>query len=114
MAGNQRMGRRGEDAAAAWYRRRGYRIVARNWRVRAGEIDLICARGDLVAFVEVKTRFSDRYGRGVEAVGWRKRQRLRGLAVHWLQTTGGGYDDVRFDVVEVDGAGRVEVYEGCF
>ncbi len=108
------MGRRGEDLAAAWYRERGYEIVARNWRVRAGEIDLICARDAVVAFVEVKTRYSDRYGRGVEAVGLRKQQRLRGLAITWLQATGGGYDDLRFDVVEVDGAGRVEVYKGCF
>ena len=114
MASNQDVGRAGEAAAAAWYEQHGYTVLDRNWRVRAGEIDLICAAGDTVVFSEVKTRSTGRYGRGVEAVGWRKQQRIRSVAVAWLGRSDVHYPDVRFDVVDVDGAGHVEVHQGCF
>lgn len=114
MAGNQRTGRRGEDIAASWYEQRGFSILARNWRVRDGELDLICGHGPLVVFCEVKARSSARFGRGVEAVDHRKQHRIRRLATQWLQSVGGGFDELRFDVVEVDAAGRVEAWEGCF
>ncbi|MEL7155045.1 MAG: YraN family protein [Actinomycetota bacterium] len=114
MAGNQRTGRRGEDAAAEWYRRRGFTVLDRNWRVRQGELDLICEQAGLVVFCEVKTRTGGRFGRGIEAVGHAKQRRIRQLAVRWLSGRGGGFADLRFDVAEVDAAGRVEVWEGCF
>ncbi|MCP3988728.1 MAG: YraN family protein [Actinomycetia bacterium] len=114
MASNQEVGRAGEDAAAAWYEAMGFRVLDRNWRVRGGEIDLICSDGDIVVFCEVKTRSSVRFGRGIEAVGWRKQQRIRALAIQWLQMAERPYLDLRFDVADVDGAGHVDVIEGCF
>lgn len=114
MDDRQVLGQAGEDAAAAHYEGEGYRILARNWRVRTGEIDLVCRRGDTVVFSEVKTRSSGRFGRGLEAVDWRKQRKLRALAVLWLQESAGSFAEIRFDVVEVDRAGAVEVLEGCF
>ena len=108
------IGRDGERRAAEWYRANGYTILARNWRVRSGELDLVVGRDGLVVFCEVKTRTSTRFGRGAEAVGHDKRRRIRALAIEWLRAADGHYPDVRFDVVEVDGRGTIEVFEGCF
>jgi putative endonuclease len=108
------VGRAGEDRAAAWYETQGFVVVARNWRVRAGEIDLIVYRGGLVVFCEVKTRSSARFGGGAEAVGWRKQQRIRTVALHWLGQQDRRVPEIRFDVVQVDPAGTVDVIEGCF
>lgn len=110
----QRLGRSGEDAAARWYEHRGFVVRHRNWRTPEGEIDLICQRAHLVVFCEVKTRSTGRFGRGVEAVDRRKRQRIRALAARWLAEHRPGGVDVRFDVADVDGRGAVLVYEGCF
>jgi putative endonuclease len=113
-ASKQEIGRSGEDAAALWYQARGFRVLDRNWRVRGGEIDLVCSDGAVVVFCEVKTRTTNRFGRGLEAVDWRKQQRIRSLAVQWLQTAHQPHRHLRFDVADVDGAGNVEVIEGCF
>ncbi len=107
-------GRLGEDRAAAWYENEGYRILDRNWRVRAGELDNVATRGDVVVFCEVKTRSSTRFGRGLEAVGRTKQQRIRTLALQWLANGDRRFATLRFDVADVDGEGDVEVIEGCF
>ena len=78
------VGRRGELAAEARYVARGYRVVARNWRCRLGELDLVLARGASLVFCEVKTRRGSRFGGGFEAVDVRKRQKLRALAEVYL------------------------------
>jgi putative endonuclease len=96
---------------------RGYRIVARNWRCREGEIDLVVwsRRGDLV-FCEVKTRSSARFGVPAEAVTPVKQRRLRVLAARFLAAHGSevaGRRSLRFDVAAVT-AGRVEVIEAAF
>jgi Holliday junction resolvase-like predicted endonuclease len=70
------LGRAGEDAAAAFYVRKGFTVVERNWRCSAGEIDLIVRRGSLLVFCEVKTRSSVTRGLPSEAVDQRKQARL--------------------------------------
>lgn len=112
-ASRQQLGLRGEEAAAAWYLRRGFVVLSRRWRCRDGEIDLVLSAGSTVVFCEVKARSSDRFGTGAEAVTWRKQQRLRRLATRWLAENGGGYDAIRFDVAAVT-SGRVEVIEAAF
>lgn len=114
MAAKDEVGRYGEQFAVAWYAERGYEIVARNWRVRAGEIDLIAARANVVVFCEVKRRMGRAFGSGAEAVDWRKQQRIRTVARHWLAQQDGWVPELRFDVAVVDGAGHVEVIEACF
>lgn len=108
------LGRFGEDAAGHWYEERGFVVAARNYRSKTGEIDLICARGSTVVFVEVKTRTTSRFGGGVAAVNHRKQGKIRGVALSWLASSGTGFDEIRFDVVEVDGAGNVVVWEAAF
>jgi putative endonuclease len=107
------LGAHGEDLAASWYEGHGYRVVARNWRCREGELDLVVQRGRELVFVEVKARTSDRFGLPAEAVTVRKQQRLRGLAVRFLAEAGGGASSLRFDVVAILG-GRVQVIEAAF
>lgn len=114
-----RFGRFGEDAAAEHYQTAGYRILARNWRGAGGEIDLVVDRGDTVVFVEVKSRSSNRFGTGAEAVDRRKQARIRSVALQWLSARSvdgprDGYDHLRFDVVDVDRRGTLVVHEGCF
>ena len=114
MAGNQELGRAGEERAATWYVEHGYEVLDRNWRLPSGEIDLVCCRNGVVVFCEVKTRSSTRFGRGLEAVDRRKQRRIRALATQWLQQRTGRYTEIRFDVADVDGQGNIEVIEGCF
>jgi putative endonuclease len=110
---NARIGRQGEDRAAARYRAAGYAVLARNWRCAAGEIDLVCARGDTLVVCEVKARSRDAHGHPVEAVTPAKQRRLRRLAATWLRGQAARWAIVRFDVVSVlDGA--VEVVEDAF
>lgn len=106
-------GRWGEDLVARHYRRAGYEIVDRNWRCRAGEIDLVVGRPGLVVVCEVKTRRSAAYGGGAAAVDARKQRRLRRLAAAWLAAHDVGVVDVRFDVAVVTGV-RLDLIESAF
>ncbi|MBS1264207.1 MAG: hypothetical protein MAG471_00023 [Acidimicrobiaceae bacterium] len=106
------LGRWGERVAERHYRRDGYRVLARNWRCRSGEIDLILEHRGTVVFCEVKTRSSEVFGHPAEAVDQRRQGRLRRAAVEWMK--GGGCSGaVRFDVVAVL-PGRVERLEAAF
>jgi putative endonuclease len=89
-------------------------VVARNWRCREGELDLIVRDGRLYVFCEVKARTSDLFGAPVEAVTRDKQQRLRRLAARWLEHDAPALArEIRFDVAAVMD-GRVEVVEGAF
>ena len=74
---NAEAGRLGEDAALDAYLHRGFALVARNWRCRIGELDLVLARGEQLVFCEVKTRRGDAFGGGWEAVTARKQAKVR-------------------------------------
>jgi putative endonuclease len=108
----------GEAATLAAYRGRGFREVARNWRCRFGELDLVVARGELLVVCEVKTRTGVAFGGGYEAVTWTKRRKLRQLAELFLARTGLHPTDIRFDVASVlmapSGRTEVEIFEEAF
>lgn len=112
----QALGLAGEDAACAELERRGYVILARRYRTRAGEVDLVARDGATLVFVEVKTRTSDAFGGGAAAVTWQKRQRLARVAMEFLARCGQSDVPCRFDVVVVTPAAvpRVEVYTHAF
>jgi putative endonuclease len=103
----------GEDVAAAWYLSHGYELVARNWRCRQGELDLIVRRGAEVVFCEVKSRATAAFGTPAEAVTHEKRQRIRHLAARWIQDSKIRPAQIRFDVAAILGD-ELEVYEGAF
>jgi putative endonuclease len=109
-----RRGIEGEDLAAAWYVARGYTIVARNWRCRDGELDLILCRGRDLVVCEVKARASTRFGAPVEAVSRTKQLRIRRLAARWLREEARVRpENIRFDVASVLG-GEVQVVQRAF
>ncbi|GLY30175.1 YraN family protein [Kineosporia sp. NBRC 101731] len=95
------LGRYGEDLAAAHLRATGCRILARNWRCRVGEIDLVALEGQCLVVCEVKTRQSLRAGDPFEAVTAVKVGRLRRLTGFWLASQNQFFRDVRVDVVGI-------------
>jgi putative endonuclease len=114
----QAVGAYGERVAERHLVADGLVVLARNWRCRAGEVDLILRDGDVVVFCEVKTRRGTRYGTPAEAVGHAKARRLRRLAAQWLAQSALHPREIRFDVVSVlagaPGAARVEHLRGAF
>ena len=101
-----RLGRCFEEAAARWLEARGWTVLGRNVRFHPKEVDLIVQRGRVVAFVEVKDRRGRGYGAPAEAVTWRKRREIEGVARWWIERHGRASLDYRFDVVAVEPDGR--------
>ena len=114
----QSLGKTGEDLACAELRRRGYAILARRYRTRHGEIDIIARESGALVFIEVKARRSTRFGEPCEAVHWRKQQTIGRLAAEYVLRHGIGNARCRFDVVSVvfgDGLRpRVEILRNAF
>lgn len=105
----QQLARIGEDHAARYLRSKGYRVLERNYRAPAGEVDIIAEHRDCLAFVEVKTRSSDEFGEPRESVVPPKQRRIAAIAASYLGAKGRDRS-ARFDVVEVfiTPRGRVE------
>lgn len=94
-------GTQGEDLAAAYLERRGWRVLARNWRCRDGEIDIVATDPDGVLVVcEVKCRRGTGFGSPLEAITYAKVRRLRRLAAAWLAQAG-PVERVRLDALGV-------------
>lgn len=109
---------RGEDLAMRFLQKRKYKIVDRNWRPRngKGEVDLIGWDGEVLAFIEVKTRSSDETGSPERAVHPEKQQHLIRAAESYTRSAKVNWDAVRFDVVTVLAGKppRVELYRDAF
>ncbi len=101
------LGHYGEEVAVALVRRKGYKLLAQNYRAAGAEIDLIAMHKKMLVFIEVKTRRGTHYGRPGEAVGIGKQKRITRAAEHYLQAAGNPALYARFDVIEV------EVIPGC-
>lgn len=111
------LGKHGEDLACLELRRRGYSIVARRYRTRHGEIDIVAMDHGVLVFVEVKTRSSRRFGTPLAAVTPLKQRRLTRMALDYLARSRTAGVPCRFDVVAVAvGQGRpvVEVATNAF
>jgi putative endonuclease len=118
------LGRFGEDVAARHLRAAGLTVVARNWRCREGEVDIVALDGDVLVMCEVKTRRGIGFGTPLDAVTPAKAARLRRLACRWLADQRAGspdsavYAEVRFDVISVvrplTGPTSVEHLRGAF
>lgn len=112
-------GNKGERLAARFLRRKGFKILARQYATRWGEIDLIALDGETIVFVEVKSRRSEAAGHPVEAITYDKQKKLTRMALAYLKRHGLLENSARFDVVAVlwpDGAKRAEVqhYQNAF
>jgi len=110
------VGRYGEDLAVRHLVDKGWRIVERNWRGDAGEVDVVAMDGSTLVVVEVKTRSGTAFGYPAEAVTLSKLTRLRRLAGQWLTEHDARVAAVRIDVVAVilprRGAAQLEHLEG--
>lgn len=95
-----RHGKFAETLATIWLMLNGYRILARNYRCRGGEIDIVARKRDVIAFVEVKARQT--VNQSVDAVGYETRQRVSSAADHFVARTGSFGDcTLRFDIIAV-------------
>lgn len=112
------LGRRGEKLAARHLRRLGYKVLYRNFRSgKHGEIDLVARQGDILVFVEVKTRSHEAFGRPSAAIDRRKRRRIVSGAMAWLRMLNLPDVAFRFDAVEVivvSEPPEIRVIEGAF
>lgn len=103
------LGQKGEDRAAHFLAGQGYKILERNYRTRAGEIDLIALHEGMVVFVEVKTRTSSLFGAPELAVTPRKQQRMAKAALGYLRSRKLYQMPCRFDVVAINAAAEREL-----
>lgn len=101
MPAHLRLGERGEAAAARFLEGRGLRVLARNWRFRQWELDMVCREGDTLVFVEVKTRGPGSLAAPADAVDFRKQARLGKAAAQYLSKNSLWDKPCRFDLVSV-------------
>jgi putative endonuclease len=102
MRSTGELGRYGEDLAVEHLTAAGLAVIDRNWRCRAGELDIVAREGGDLVFVEVKTRSGTGFGEPAEAVGPVKARRIRELACRWLAANRPAGDlELRFDVVSI-------------
>ena len=109
---NKKLGRFGEDLAVKYLKKRGWKILKRNFKNPFGEIDVIAEKDGVTAFVEVKTRTTDAYGSPSEAVDFKRRQRyIMGAKYFYINRDPDCV--VRFDIIEVFN-GTVNYIENAF
>jgi putative endonuclease len=109
----QHLGKWGEDRAVRELEQRGYAILARRYRTRHGEIDIVADHGGTIVFVEVKARRGPENGGAAAAVTTHKQQRLASMAVDYLARHRATNRPCRFDVVAIDGE-DITVYASAF
>jgi len=112
------LGSAGEAAALERYAARGFRLLSRNWRCPAGELDLVVERSGVLVFCEVKTRRGSSFGGGYEAVTLTKQRKLRQLAELFVRAHAPIAETIRFDVASAwrspSGRVDVELFEDAF
>ena len=98
---NKQIGTMGESHAAEYLKRKHYEILQMNFSCRYGEIDIVAKDKQNIVCVEVKTRRSTYYGKGMEAVNYRKQQKIKKVALYFLKKNTPGFSDIRFDVIDI-------------
>ena len=110
------LGKKGEELAAALCSKRGLLILEMNHRTRSGEIDIIAKDGDVLVFIEVKTRTGNAYGAPFEAVTRKKQAKIRTVALSYMKRFRKEVS-VRFDVISIlveDGKPSLEYFQDAF
>ncbi len=95
------LGIKGEDLATKFLKKKGFRIISRNYKTPLGEIDIIAEDGETLVFVEVKTRTDNSFGLPFEAVDHRKKEKLRKVALYYLKNVRKKDVASRFDVLSI-------------
>ena len=112
---NKFKGSSGERIAEEYLKNEGYDILARNFRTRLGEIDIVASKGEYLVFVEVKARKSEAYGFPSESVTYAKQRKISMVASQYIKLNMYFGAAVRFDVVEVYlTEGRINHIENAF
>lgn len=102
MLNRKAIGSEGEERAILFLKKRGFKILKKNYRCKMGEIDIIATKNDLITFVEVKTRHSEQFGHPEESVNRRKRKKIINTAKYYLMVNNLYYKkDVRFDILSI-------------
>lgn len=110
---SSKTGKAAEETAYLFLQKQGLRPLARNWRNRCGEIDLIMQDNDDVVFVEVRERNNIHYGSAIESVDYRKRGTLLKTSQAWLCLQNKTSHPVRYDIVGISG-GKLEWIKNAF
>jgi putative endonuclease len=100
MSANLELGNRGETLAEKYLHETNYQILERNWRFSRAEVDLIAKDGEVLVFVEVKTRSSDFFGKPEESVSPKKEALLKDAAAVYMEQIGHQWE-IRFDVISI-------------
>jgi putative endonuclease len=108
------VGSRYEELAAAWLAAKGYRVLERSFSCPMGEVDIIAEQGGDLAFVEVKARRSEAYGRPCEAVTRSKQAKIIKAALVYIKSKGLKPAGIRFDVVSIKMGSEPELIKGAF
>jgi len=115
--GRIQTGKKGEDIAVAYLKSAGYRIVERNYKCLFGEIDIVAKDGDIVVFIEVKSRKSDEFGDPQVAVGLEKQKKISKISLKYLEEKHLYPCNARFDVVAIKmlpSGNKVELIQNAF
>ena len=100
MSKNIELGRRGEDLATIFLKKKGYHILERNWRFSKAEIDIITKDGEILVFVEVKTRSTAIFGEPEDSVSSKKEDLISDAAAVYMEQIGHGWE-IRFDIISI-------------
>ena len=109
------IGNAGEEKVVWKYRLKGYRILARNFSCRYGELDIVAQKGDTIAVIEVKTRKNDKFAQAKEFVDYRKQEKIKNTTNIFLQKNKLADYNIRFDVAEVyTESNTINIIENAF
>ena len=108
-----KLGRDKESLAVSFLKKKGYKIIERNYTCPIGEIDIIATMKNVLVFAEVKYRSSEYFGMPREAVNIYKQRKIRSVATYYLKWHGKLNENCRFDVIEILGD-KIEHIENCF
>ena len=102
MAAHNELGKWGEDLAADYLQRKGYTIIERNWKSGRRDLDIIAQDGNVIVFVEVKTRRNRLFGEPEESVDYHKLQNLQQAISHYVKFKH-IRQEIRFDIISIVG-----------
>ncbi|MCF8010709.1 MAG: YraN family protein [Clostridiales bacterium] len=93
------LGSKGEKKAAKYLKEQGYKIIKKNYRCHLGELDIIANENNTLVFIEVRSRSSTRFGLPEESVTKAKQDKIKSLALYYLQSINSPVPKIRFDVI---------------